>query len=256
MSFFAEKAPAAAGQTSPSLIYCREDLTKLDILYKISGKSFLPKKKAPEATGKTSTELPPQNGKVKWPFHMSYFEKEIQCFVSSGPPPSVKKSYPISIKNDLQKPKRAHKKVYTARHTGIAPGAKTGSWKTVIRYIIVYYPTLSYIILYYFILSYIILYYHILSYIILYYPRFPWIISYYPILSYIILYYPILSDLPHSWTPLPFMRHAPCPHHSHAPPVQPPMNPGSRMQDLKTCTLDQAARIRYLRSWSKVDPNT
>ena len=27
-----------------------------------------------------------------------------------SPPPSVKKSYPISLKNDIQEPKRAHKK--------------------------------------------------------------------------------------------------------------------------------------------------
>ena len=75
MPFLAEKkAPAAAGKTSPSLIHVinsqevilgwkngacgsREDLTKPNTRYKISGTSFLPKKKALAAAGEISTEL-------------------------------------------------------------------------------------------------------------------------------------------------------------------------------------------------------
>ena len=80
--FCSKKAPAAAGKTSTQLIlspksqeryFCskknpcgsREDLNRANTCYKLPRTSVLPEKKKPAAAGKTSTELPPQNGKAK-----------------------------------------------------------------------------------------------------------------------------------------------------------------------------------------------
>ena len=55
----------------------REDFNRANTCYKIPGTSILQTNRLRQP-GDLNRAIPPQNGKVKRPFHMSHLKKEIQ----------------------------------------------------------------------------------------------------------------------------------------------------------------------------------